>query len=79
LRSQLQYGIALKLANRKQDDLSARLISEVWSIMPREVGRLNDLNAQLMFARGLRFTPQLVLRGLVSVTKLIEKRRPAAQ
>ena len=79
LRSQLQYGIALKFANRKQDALSAKMIDEVWSTMPKEVGRLNDLNAQLMFARGLRWTPYPMLRGLLTMSKWLEKVTPGNQ
>jgi hypothetical protein len=76
LRSQLQYGIALKFANRKQDALSAKMIDEVWSTMPKEVGRLNDLNAQLMFARGLRWTPYPMLRGLLKMSNWLERLTP---
>jgi len=79
LRSQLQYGIALKFANRRQDALSAKMIDEVWSSMPKEVGRLNDLNAQLMFARGLRWAPYPVLRGLLTVSNWLDKITPGNQ
>jgi hypothetical protein len=74
LHSHLQYGIALKMADQGQDRLSAQVLSEFWSILPKEVGRLNDLNGQGFFAQALRWTPQTVLHSLVALSKWLDRR-----
>jgi tetratricopeptide (TPR) repeat protein len=74
LRSQFQYGIALKMAHRGQDDLSAQMIDEVCAIMPQEVGRLNDLNAQARIAQVMRWTPYRFIAVMLSAGKLLERR-----
>jgi hypothetical protein len=50
LHSQLQYGVAMKLADRRQSARSAQLIRDVCSSVARTMGRRNDLYGQAFVA-----------------------------
>jgi hypothetical protein len=65
LHSQLQYGIALKLASTPESAHSAGLIRGVMKSLPKEMGRKNDLYGQAWMANVLLpLTPAAVVRNI---------------
>lgn len=71
LHTQLEYGIALRLADRRQAKRSAELISDVRARLPKEMGRRNDLYAQAVVAEALRWAPAPVITAMQGLDRLL--------